>query len=325
MVILLPVFLLFLAYLAGILIQKIIGATEGKIQETILIGSMFLFLAWEFLVLPAIKLLASFALVTRVYSIMLLTICTLSVLCCRKEMKMQWTVQKIWLPKAAFVVILLFLLEIGCFIFIMPDVGNDYTVEMVNTTLQSDLIYENHPFMGDTFVYGITFRGKLVSLPLFYAYLTAIFHCHATEVVYRMVPIWVLALSYISYGLWANLFFEKTKYSEWKTVFFYMGLTLLNLFGSFSKQSIFYYQLNRGFLGETIVFSVWIPYGIYLCCNLFGNKKYCSIIYLIMVVLTLLTLVDYEMGLIPFLLILVILSCIALGYRIRRWLRCRNS
>lgn len=327
---LLPAFLLFASYLMGNLIKKLVHDTELKIPEAVLIGTLFMFLLWEFLALPAIKMLASFSLVSRIYSGLLLAIFALSVVSCNKEIRRQWKAVPVRVTGLFPVLIILFVMQIGCLTMLAPDVSGDFTVETVNTTIQSDLIYENHPGMGDTFVYGITFRGKLVSLPLFYAYLKELFSfgglfpCHASVLVYRMIPIWGLLLSYLVFGLWADVFFRKTDQGGNRAVLFFIGLGVLNLFGSYSEDSVFYYQMYRGYRGETLVFAVLIPYAIYLCWQIYGNKKYVSIIYLIMTGITTLILTDYQKGFMPFIMAFFICSMVAAGYWFRRWLHCRN-
>ena len=317
-------FLLFTAYLAGCLIKKIFRDSDQKILENVILGMLLMFLMWEILILPSIKLLASFAIVSKIYSVLLLAIVLTAMLFCGKEIRNGWRISRVDMPWAVLIVVVLFLIQAGYFAMMQPDVTGDFTAETVNTTIQSDLIYENHPGMGDTFTYGITFRGKLVSLPLFYAYLTKLFSCRAAAVVYRSVPTFVLLLSYMAYGLWADVFFGKTEHREAKTALFYGSIALLNLCGSLSENSIFYYQMHRGFRGETIVFTVLIPYGVYLCWQIYGNKKYRSIIYLIMTGMGALTLTDYQRGFVPFFMAVVICSLIAIGYKVRRWLHCRS-
>lgn len=280
--------------------------------------------------LPAIKMVASFSLVSRIYSGLLLAIFILTVVFCNKEIRKQWKAAPIHITGLFPLLSILLVIQIGFLTRLVPDVSGDFTVETVNTTIQSDLIYENHPGMGDTFAYGITFRGKLVSLPLFYAYLKELFSfgevfpCHASVIVYRMIPIWGLLLSYLVYGLWAGVFFGRTDQGGRRAVLFFIGLGVIILFGSYSEDSIFYYQMYRGFRGETLVFAVLIPYAIYLCWQIYCNKKYVSVIYLIMTGITTLILTDYQKGFMPFIMAFLICSLVAAGYWLRRWLHCRN-
>ena len=164
---LLPAFLLFASYLMGSLIKKLLHDSEQRFPEAVLVGTLLMFLLWEFLVLPAIKLVASFTAVSRIYSGLLLAIFILSFIFCNKDIRKQWKSVSIHVSEIVLALIMLFMIQVAFFLMFVPGTSGDFTVGTVNTTIQSDLIYENHPGMGDTFVYGITFRGKLVSLPLF--------------------------------------------------------------------------------------------------------------------------------------------------------------
>ena len=103
-----------------------------------------------------------------------------------------------------------------------------------------------------------------------------------------------------------------------------VGIGLLNICGSFAKNCIFYYQMYRGFRGETLVYTVLIPYGIYLCMQILGHKKYRSILYLLMSGITCLCVCDYQKGFLPFIFSVLFCFLIAGGYQIRRCLRWRK-
>ena len=213
MAFLLPVYLITASYLCGRTLQGLFEERKNnclpKAGETCLIGMFALLLLWEILVLPAIKLQLSFQVLTQLYSILLLMICARGAITCSRELG-KFRIEKpmdLRSPAAVFA-ILVFLVQVACYFLFYPDTMNDMTVETVVTTLSSDLIYENHPLMGSTFKYGITFRGKLVSLPLFYAYLKLITGSRAVSIVYRLAPFMSLLLNYTVYGLWIDQFTE---------------------------------------------------------------------------------------------------------------------
>lgn len=324
MIYLLPIFLCTISYLLGNLIQKIIGDTESTMAETFLVGFLSVVLFWEALVLPSIKLLTPFAVVCRVFSILLLIFCILSLVVSRKNMRKQMKIKdtkNFWpLFSAVFVIGL----QIAFFFLFYPDVTMDFTAETVNTTLVSNLIYENHPGMGDTFTYGITFRGKIVTLPVLYAYFLQLLPGETTTLLYRMIPIVVLLLNASVYWLWGHSLFVSNKDNSYQAYMFVVGIGLLNICGSFAKNCIFYYQMYRGFRGETLVYTVLIPYGIYLCMQILGHKKYRSILYLVMSGITCLCVCDYQKGFLPFIFSVLFCFLIAGGYQIRRCLRWRK-
>ena len=267
-----PLFLIIIAYLLGSLVQAVFRDKNSKLPETILVGTLMLLLLWEAVILPSIKLLASFQIVCKVYSGLLLLLVAASVIAAGKRMAEQLRITRvydIW-PIAGAIGVMA--LQIVFIFMLVPNLNRDFTVETVNTTLVSDLIYENHPGMGETFEYGITFRGKLVTLPLFYAYLVQVFGGTAAAMVFRVVPIWLLLLNALAYWNLGNHVFRKEE-NEWNRSFIVViGIGLLNIFGSFAENCIFYYQLHRGFRGETMIYGVFLPLSLCLCSRILVQK-----------------------------------------------------
>lgn len=319
-----PIFLITISYMAGSLVQAVFKDKERLIPETCIIGTLFLLLLWEALIMPSIKLLASFSFVCKIYSGLLLGIIILSFVFARKLMLEQLRIRELHSVWPIIGALGIFAIQIMVIFMMMPDTAKDFTVETVNTTLVSDLIYENHPEMGSTFLYGITFRGKLVTLPLFYAYVLQVFGGQAATLVYRVIPGWLLTLNALVYWLWGSELFAHEK-KDWNRAFvFVMGIGLLNVFGSFAKNCVFYYQIYRGFRGETFVYGLLLPYSVLLCSRIFAGKKYKSIIYFLMTIWCAVCVTDYQKGVIPIGVAFIICLLVTIGYRIRRWVRCRQ-
>ena len=327
MAFLLPVFLITVSYLCGRSLQGLFEERKNnslpKAGETCLIGMFALLLLWEILVLPAIKLLLSFRVLTQLYSILLLLICARGAITCSREQGRFRVAKPVDVASpAAVVAILLFLVQVVSYFLFYPDTTNDMTVETVVTTLSSDLIYENHPLMGSTFKYGITFRGKLVSLPLFYAYLKLISGGRAVSIVYCVAPFMSLLLNYAVYGLWIDQFTEPLKDRSRMKALSFLVLGVLNLSGSFSHDSIFYYLIHKGFRGETIVFGAVLPYILYLCFRIFIHHENRKILWLLMALAVTVPLVDVQRGLLPCGICVVIMLLIvlfgAIGKKVKR-------
>lgn len=317
-----PAFLIIIAYLIGSLTQTVFRAKVGNIPETILIGTMVMLLGFEAVIMPSIKLLASFDIVCKVYSGILLGLVILAIIFAKKNIQAQLKINllhDIWPVIGALGI---FVLQIVFVLFMAPDLSNDYTVEMVNTTLVSDLIYENHPGMGPAFQYGITFRGKLVTLPLFYAYLVKVFGGSSITMVFRVMPIWMLVLNSLSYWLWGFYISGEDKHNWNRGQIFMMGIGLLNIFGSFAQNCVFYYQMHKGFSGETMIYGCLLPFCVFLCSRVFAIKSKMEILYLGMVLATTICVTDYQKGLVPIAVSIIMCAFLMLVYRLRRWIRC---
>lgn len=310
MAFLLPIYLITASYLCGRVLQGLFKKCKSSEHnnvpalpnagETCLIGMFALLLLWEALVLPAIKLLLSFQLLTQIYSVLLLLICAKGAInCSREQGKYRFAPEQNWISTVSVLAFLVFVAQAVSYIFFYPDTNNDATVETVITTLSSDLIYENHPYMGSTFVYGITFRGKLVTLPLFYAYLQLISAGRAVTIVYRVAPFMSLLLNYTVYGIWIEQFTEHSKDRARMKALCFLVLGLLNLSGSFSHDSVFYYLIHKGFRGETIIFGAILPYVLYLCFRIFVHREYRKLLWLVMALAVTVPIADVQRGLLP--------------------------
>lgn len=323
MVYLMPLFLISIAYMTGSLFQKMFRL-RGGIAETVLDGTCVLFLLWELLMLPAIKLLASFSVVSKIYGGILLAVVILSLLLCRREMKARLRIKTVYRNEPVYIIGVMLLAQFLYFVLVTPEREMDFTLETIYTTLKSDLIYENHPGMGTVFEHGITFRGKVVSLPIFYAFLARFVPDFAAVLLYRCIPFWVLLLSYFVYYLWAEILFGKMEKRTEKIGLFLGGIGMLNLFGSFIGSGWFFQQMNRGYRGETIVFAVLVPYAVFLMYQILIEGNYLQILRVLVVILTTLCVTDIQRGFVPLVIAVAVCGILRLIFCIGRWIRCKK-
>lgn len=322
MVFIAPVLLITIAYIIGSLPMKLLTRGDCGPGERSLIGTLFMLLLWECIMLPGIKMLASFDLLCRFYAGILLILVMISIIVCRKDLVKDIVFKNLQLLVPAIILIVLFAVQCAYVLNVYPDIAMDYTAETVNTTLESDLIYENNPYMGDTFVHGITFRGKVVTLPLFYAFLARATGLKATVTVFRMVPIWVLLLSMIAFGLLGKVMFPS---KEKQPLYFVIGMGILNLFGVFSRNCSFFYSMRKGFAGETFLTAVLLPIQLYAMVKLGAGKDKSKFILLGILLLTSLVVVDITKGLMMLGLSMVAGFAIIGAYHIRRRIGAKRS
>lgn len=324
MICLVPLFILIITYMAGELITWILKDKKRNICEKCLIGTFFIFVIWELFTVVAIKIKLEFKLVAYFYTAFLLAIVVLAAFVSIKKLVagnfLNNPIDK-WI--VAFVLATI-VLEVICIIFVVPDNTGDYTVETVNTTLSTNTIYNYNPMTGARFANEMTFRGKLVSLPLFYAYLAYLFSGNVPFLVYKCITVWGILLKTMCFFLWGKTLFGKSEQRDRQIAFFVVGLGILNLCGLFSVKSIFYYQIFRGFRGEAICHGILIPYCLYAYYMVVTEKQVKNIAYLIMAVAATIAMVDIQKGLMPCLFSLIICLLITGGYRFRRWIKCRR-
>lgn len=329
-----PIFLLVIAYLTGEILSTILRDKNSNIAEKCLIGTFALLVIFEGFVLVAQRINLSFNRMCIFYSVLLILIVAINAVFLSKRIYENLVVKEPISIEPIVMIVVIILIQVAGFFILMPDVTADYTLETVNTTIVSDSIYKYNPGTGKVFQNGLTLRGGIVTLPIFYAYLEKVFNHVSISgndftgniacLIYRAIPTWGLLLSFICYGTWANYLFKKDKRIQLKVAIFLTGLGLLNICGMFSKNCIFYNQMFRGFRGETICFSVIIPYAIYCLMKMINNKNNVKWINVLLALLCTVMLVDYQKGFVP--TVIAILICIAIHFinRLGRWLKCRQ-
>lgn len=143
-----------------------------------------------------------------------------------------------------------------------PYLDTDMTLETVEGFLKTDRIYESNPMTGLPYQQGIPSRLKILCLPTFYAMLCRLSHTGAELLVRHAVPVAVLLMAYLVYGILAkSLFPENRRFRE-----IFLTLTLLLFFaGDYMYGMDGFGLLHGGFQGVNIRGAVLIPYLLSLC------------------------------------------------------------
>lgn len=316
-----PIFLLTIAFVIGEFILNLLRR-RTNVCEASIIGSCFIFVSFECLFLLASHMGFDFLVLVRMYSIFLCAVTAAAFFMFSKQILASVRFKDVPNQVAIISVVLIVLIQIIMILIVYPQNTFDYTVEIVNTTIASNSMYINHPGTGQVLELGMKASGRYVSLPILYAYLADIFSANSLVLVYKIIPVWVLIMSFYSYSLIARLLFKDVKNSEMVQTFFLVGLGLLNLLGALSGSSVFHYQIYRGFKGETICYVVLMPYVIYLMYAILAKEDRRSIFLLILVLLASFSLCRYSVGLFPLLMTVAISIIVSTGYHLRRRVKC---
>lgn len=142
-----------------------------------------------------------------------------------------------------------------------PEISGDITGETVQTFLTEDAIYTVNPMTGSAFTEGMPARFQVLGLPTFYALLCRLTGCPAVYMVYRILPVVTLILTYVVYGLWARFLFPK---DDKKQMTFLLVVAFLFQFGCYGTVTDGARLLTAGWQGETIRALVLLPYAL-LC------------------------------------------------------------
>jgi len=303
----------------------------AKIEKTSVPGNylpgVFLMLCFfEGIVIISMKMDMPFSKVVFVVSVLFLLLCGIACILCQKELKILLLPKsesgketdtptekkrKIWI----LFFLLVFFLQVLLVIHFAPVTGDDNTMEIVQTTLATDSIGMYNPLTGQPYETGLTFQGKLLSLPVFYAYMIQIFSMNPAMFIYGVIPIWALFMTYQVYSIMGDELFHHKGGEQSKQLFLFFYSTLL-LFGGFLFTTPGYQLLYGGWKGETLVVTVILPY--LLCMGLHWSKeKHMTILQGILAAVTVIPLMRWRKGIVYIALMVGIILLTGVCMKIR--------
>lgn len=161
--------------------------------------------------------------------------------------------------------VLAFIVILQCFFFIvmhMPDNRFDITAETVSTMLETDTVYQLNPMTGRAYEVGMPMRIKILALPSIYAAVCKWFHLEPQTVVYSLIPMFVLVLSYFTFFGWARFLYPALEKKQHRFMLF---AALLLQFGNYAAVTLGYGLFHMGYRGEILCAGVLYPYLLLLC------------------------------------------------------------
>ncbi len=318
MVIIAPLFLISISYLLGVMLEGLLRDNDGRLTRTCLIGTFFVLILWEVFIQVGVKIINDFRFISLLFSIGLLILLVLSITFNKKTIAEHFEVKNSVSALPLIIIFLSVMASVIFFLILEPDSSGDNSLETVNTVLATNTCFEVNPLTGQNYRDGeLGMAEKIVTLPYFYGYITELFDANPENMVLGSMPVWVLLMSIFAYYVWADAFFDEENKIR-RTMFFVCGIIVLNLMGTFSVNSTFYYQTLKGFSGETFCYSVLIPFSIYECFYGINKRKWQSGIYLLMAFACTLISAKIQTGLVPFAVALSLAFVVSLGLRIRR-------
>ena len=138
---------------------------------------------------------------------------------------------------------------------------SDVMLETVNVTLSTDTMFQYHPIHKKFMDLGMITSKKLVTVPIFYAFLARLTGMDTKLLVHGVMSVLTLASSYAAMIGLSSVFFGKNKKNFYLFSLFY-GIMLLS--GGYHAMTAGYKLLFNGYSGDTICMFVMIPYLLYL-------------------------------------------------------------
>lgn len=290
-------------------------------------GVFLMLCFFEGVVIFSMKFDLLFSQVVFIISVLFLLLCGLACVFCQRELKIlllprddnQIIQEEKGKEKIIYILLIfcVFLLQVFLIFYFAPVTGDDNTMEVVQTTLTTNTIGMYHPLTGRLYETGPTLQGKLLSLPVFYAYMIQIFSAEPAVFLYRIIPIWVLLMTYLAYSLIGNELFHDEEKEKKKQLFLFFYSVLL-LFGGYLFTTPGYQLLHGSWKGEGIVVTVLIPYLISLGIN-WKKERVMTILQAVLAALTMIPLMPWRKGIVYLGMLLIIMLvtglCIILHQR----------
>lgn len=142
--------------------------------------------------------------------------------------------------------------------FKMPVTSGDIILETVQSFVAENGIYRVLPLTGTVSEQGMPIRYTVLCLPTLYAMLSIGFHMEPEILVCHIIPITVLAASYLAYYRLSATIFGKEKQEKR-----FMFLLIVAIVFTVSDHAVFmdgYYTLHNGYTGVAIRNLILVPY-----------------------------------------------------------------
>lgn len=160
-------------------------------------------------------------------------------------------------------IFLLMVLIQTVYVYCMPAVATagDITVETLHSFQAADGIYLVNPLTGQAYTQGLSLRYRILGLPTLYTILAASFQVEGTLFVRNLIPVVVLAGTYMVYYRLARLLFGNDLRKK------YLFLILVSLIFWCGEGAVWldgYGALHSAWLGTSIRNLILLPYALSL-------------------------------------------------------------
>lgn len=276
MVILLLILLAVVPFVLGTTVNHICGEKGTDNTFVYLVGVLFLFCVSQLVLLPGVKFGISLQTTAYGWAGTLMVLCIVSGVLNRRELRERLLKVRPLLKNPLWIALLIILVLLaGSILYYQPVDHEDMTMETIQTTLATNTLYQFNPATGQAFAVGMTVRGKLVTLPLFYAMLLKVLPVSIPLFLYGIMPIWFLLVSFMAYARVADVLLctasakENKRDSQIrnKKIIFVIIYGVLLIFGDYIFATSNFRILHLGAQGETILVSVVMPLFVALCLN----------------------------------------------------------
>lgn len=169
--------------------------------------------------------------------------------------------------KKEFLIEMLLILPAFClvgsvFFLYSPKLESWYLVpETVTTILDTNSIHGYNPLTGQPLETPKGFGTGLLNLPVFYACLIEWFQVKQETLLFYIIPVWILFISFLVFYQFAILFFGNWKKGHVAFLWIY---SFILFFGDKAYMNESYQMLHYAYEGRAILTGILLPYCFYL-------------------------------------------------------------
>ena len=162
----------------------------------------------------------------------------------------------------ALIVLLILFQAIWNILLHAPYRGGDITMETVQTILREGYGYTSNPLTGMPDTAGAPTRWKILVLPYVYATICDFTGIAPATLVYELVPILVLFVSYLIYAELAKLIYAESPYRQ---CVFMLFVVVARWFGDYLAGTESALVLHSGYEGDAIRVAILMPLALWAC------------------------------------------------------------
>jgi len=153
-----------------------------------------------------------------------------------------------------------------------PYRGGDITMETVQTILREGYNYTSNPLTGMPDTAGAPTRWKILVLPFVYATICDVTGIAPATLIYELVPILVLFVSYLVYTELAKVIYPESPYRQ---CVFMLFVVVARWFGDYLAETESALLLHSGYEGDAIRVAILMPLALWACLK---NKWWLAIL-----------------------------------------------
>lgn len=257
----------------GLWVIKYAKRDNKNILLAYIIGIFVEFLVFEMLAIPFTFLKYSFHSLKNTWLVIILILLGISIFLNRKNFKeiIKDNFEKIVaMPKILTIVFLGLLIFQGYMgiTYMYEDFDDSNFVAKATIAKDTDtlFVYDDVGGKYDSF----PMRHVFSPFPYYTAMISELVGIHPAIVAHTIFPVAFLIISYVVYYLIGTSLFKGDRK---KTIVFMIILSLLYIFGKYSRHALFVRLLGRAWQGKSLLANITLPFIIYLFLEFLGEEK----------------------------------------------------